>query len=350
MVDFDTKAIPFIEQTNESNVANKVRSPWRRYFARTLDISLYTYFVMAFQALVFNVNMITRSTLENLLGTTLAFLIMMLVEPVMLSRLGTTPGKWLLGLRVTGIDGQHLSYLDALSRTVTIFWRGFGFNIPIYNAFRLWKSYKDCAAGELMDWECDSVIHLKDQKKWRTAGYIVVTITLIVLLIYTNDLAAMPRNRGDLSIAAFSENYNQLLDYYDVNAENELSESGNWVTHKLDTETFQYFGDDLPPTFKYTVDNGIMTGLQFEMEIKDSDTLITPYNTEIALSILAYVNGREGNQPFSNNLTERIKQIEATPFEDFQFTVHDISISCDYDYSGGEATYFSVVFKMAATQ
>ena len=341
----------------------KVRSPWRRYFARILDISLYTYFVVAFQALLFNVNMLSRSTLGNLLDTFIAFLIMILIEPVLLSKLGTTPGKWLLGLRVTGATGQPLSYLDALSRTVTVFWRGFGLNIPFYNVFRLWRAYKDCVAGELLDWECDSVIHLKDQKKWRTAVYIAVNVSLIVLLVFTFMLAALPQNQGDLTIAEFSENYNQLLDFYDMNTEKELSESGNWVTRKVDEQYVTLFGDYFPPAFTYTEDNKIMTGMQFKTEIRDSNAWVTPYNTEIALSILAYVSGQEGNKLISSDITELIKKIKATPFEDFQVTIHGISISCDYEHTGydaikgygtlfpnddGEETYFSVEFKMEA--
>ena len=369
MMDYDYEPIQLPEERRKdevaSDVANKVRSPWRRYFARLLDISLYTYFVMAFQAIVFHANMLTRSTFGNFLDTFIAFLIMMLVEPVLLSKLGTTPGKWLLGLRVTGTTGQPLSYLDALSRTVTVFWRGFGLNIPIYNLFRLWRAYKDCVAGELLDWECDSVIHLKDQKKWRTATYIVVNISLIVLLAFTLMIAALPQNQGDLTIAEFSENYNQLLDFYDLNTVKELSDSGNWVTRKLDDQNVTFFGDYYPPTFTYTEEGSVMTGLAFKTETRDSDAWVTPYNTEIALSILAYVSGQEGNKIISSDITELIKQIDARPFEDFQVTINGVSISCDYEHTGydvvpgsgtlfpnddGEETYFSVVFTMKAAK
>lgn len=369
MTDFKYEPLQLPEERRKdevaSDVANKVRSPWRRYFARILDISLYTYFVVAFQALVFHTNMLSRSTLGNLIDALIAFFIMMLVEPVLLSKLGTTPGKWLLGLRVTSATGQPLSYLDALGRTVTVFWRGFGLNIPIYNIYRLWKGYKDCVAGELLDWECDSVIHLKDQKKWRTAVYIAVNISLIVLLVFTFMIAALPQNQGDLTIAEFSENYNQLLDFYDLNTAKELSESGNWVTRKSYDQNVTFFGDYDIPTFTHTVDNRIMTGMQFKTEIRDSDAWVTPYNTEIALSILAYVSGQEGNKMISSDITELIKQIDATPFEDFQVTIKGVSISCDYEHTGydvipgsgalfpnddGEETYFSVVFKMQAAK
>ena len=137
------------------------------------------------------------------------------------------------------------------------------------------------------------------------------------------------------------------------------------MTHKLDDQNVTYFGDFFPPTFKYTVDNRIMTGLAFKTEIRDRDAWVTPYNTEIALSILAYVSGQDGNKLITNDITALIKKIEATPFEDFQVTIHGISISCDYEHTGydvvqgsgilfpnddGEETYFSVAFKMEAAK
>lgn len=361
MTDFEIEPFNINLQRTESDVSNKVRSPWRRYFARILDISFYTYFVVVFQAFVLNTNMLSRSTFGNLLDTYLAILIMIIVEPVLISKLGTTLGKWILGLSVTGVEGQPLSYLDALSRTVTVFWRGLGLNIPIYNLVRLWRGYTDCEAGETLDWECDSVIHLKDRKKWRTALYITVSFMLIVMQIFTFVIAAMPRNRGALTIAEFSENYNQFASYYKLETQTGLSASGNWETQQSKAQEVFYMGDYFPPNYTYTVDRGYMTGMQFEREIRDNNAWITPYNNEIVLSILAYVGAQEDNKMFSSEVTDLIGRIKSMPFEDFHFTIYGIDITCDYEYTGyvgdkhfgtlfpndtGEETYFSVVFKM----
>jgi len=183
MTDIEIESVNINLHRDDSDVSKHVRSPWRRYFARVFDISFYTYFVVVFHALLLNTNMLSRSTFGKLLDTYLAILIMILVEPVLLSKLGTTLGKWILGLSVRGVDGQPLSYVDALSRTVTVVWRGLGLNIPIYNLIRLLKGYMDCEAGEPLDWECDSVIHLKDRKKWRTAVYITVIIMNNIMLL-----------------------------------------------------------------------------------------------------------------------------------------------------------------------
>lgn len=349
-----------IEEFVPIDASQKVRSPWRRYFARTFDFYVYGLFLFAFQALVLNVDSSKHSTIENLLISYFAYLLMIFIEPLLLSTVGTTPGKWLLGLRVTDNAGQKLSYVDGLSRTVTLFWRGHGLNIPIYNYIRLWNSYKDCEAGETLDWECDSIVHLKDQKKWRIGAYIAVNAILVACIALTLSLATMPKNRGDITVSEFSENYNRLAEYLEINMPKALNEKGEWVTRASD-ENVIYFSVDLdPPTFHYTEENGNMTGLQFATEVQNSDAWITGYKNEIIVSILSYVRAQQGYSLTSKDIIDVIKHIEASPLDDFQFTSNGVTVSCDYEYSGYQGLingtlypsdetgerFFSVEFKM----
>lgn len=52
------------------------------------------------------------------------------VESFLLSRFTTTPGKWLLGIRVTDDLGQPLTYLAAVKRTVLVVCTGAGLGLP----------------------------------------------------------------------------------------------------------------------------------------------------------------------------------------------------------------------------
>ena len=52
------------------------------------------------------------------------------VESFLLSRFTTTPGKWLLGMRVTDDLGQPLTYLAAVKRTVLVVCTGAGLGLP----------------------------------------------------------------------------------------------------------------------------------------------------------------------------------------------------------------------------
>lgn len=52
------------------------------------------------------------------------------VESFLLSRFTTTPGKWLLGIRITDDLGQPLTYLAAVKRTVLAVCTGAGLGLP----------------------------------------------------------------------------------------------------------------------------------------------------------------------------------------------------------------------------
>lgn len=61
---------------------------------------------------------------------------------------------------------------------------------------------------------------------WRwfvDAGINVITFGLLVLAI---GFAEMPRSKGNISIAEFSENYNQLSKYYGIDTVDQLDSDG----------------------------------------------------------------------------------------------------------------------------
>ena len=87
----------------------------------------------------------------------------LLAEPFILSRFGTTPGKFLFGLRVTAETGARLTHGEALHRTWTVLKKGCGFNLPVYWIIRTYKSYRACKDGEILDWEQETLLWLNDR-------------------------------------------------------------------------------------------------------------------------------------------------------------------------------------------
>lgn len=316
------------------DVNPKVRSPWRRFFARTFDFTTYGILLMVIQTFAFNINVGNRTPGGNILDSFITFFLMILIEPVMLAVFGTTPGKWLMGLSITDEEGNKLPYVDGLSRTLTVFWRGFGLNIPIYSLVRLAKSYSACDAGETLDWEVDSIIHLKDEKKWRIATFLSAYLSLFVLIFFIFSLAAMPQNRGDITVEEFSENYNRFEDYYSFNYSRTLNEMGRWVMREQEGNVIYLGGETDPPAFEFIEDNGIMTGMRFSMKLINNDSWTPSYNDEMVLSILSFVQAQEGSSPFKSDVMDLIKQIQEEPFTGFQRTIHGVTITCEYDYSG----------------
>lgn len=326
----------------EADTVPKVRSPWRRFFARQLDLFIYSLLWMIFLSMAMNTNIANRNGGKDILDTFIGLLLMLFIEPAMLRFFGTTVGKWILGLRITDGEGRHLSYSKAFSRTWTMLLRGMGLNIPIYNLVRFWRSYRACEEGETLDWEEESILILRDKKGWRIGAYVGAYVAAFAVLILTLFIAAMPKHRGEISVSEFCDNYNRLSEYMDVGSGSSLNESGEWVKPEYDeyddpntaTVYIDIGGNGDEPNFLFTEDNGAMTGMDFSKELHDSDEFVPSYQNEMILAILSFARAQKGCSPFSKDIDHIIKQIAESPFEDFQYSVQGVSITCEVEYSG----------------
>jgi len=182
----------------------RLKMPLRRFFARIFDLFCYGLIALVLQELSTEPYLFTESNLFQLFfltelyffhlldwlgGLALPFwlwssilfwggdtvgsvlLMMLVLEPAMLAKFGTTPGKWLLGLAIRDYDDKCLNYEAALSRTWQVLWYGWGLNIPFYRLVRLGKSFLRCDRGEALRWEQATVQVLQDKSKWRILLY-----------------------------------------------------------------------------------------------------------------------------------------------------------------------------------
>ena len=212
------------------DVAPVAVCPWRRYWARRLDLFLYTLLIVGVLTLGFHVNLAKSGRLLSLISTYLALGVMLVVEPLLLRLFGTTPGKALLGLRVTYQDGTHLSYVDAQARTWDVISRGMGWNLPIYSLYRLWKCYRAQSDGEEMawDWEGEYAYDVKEGAWWRGVATAAAYAACFFLMLGMALVAGHPPHYGPLTPAQFAENYNFLASYWGDSA-TLLDETGRWV-------------------------------------------------------------------------------------------------------------------------
>lgn len=346
----------------------KVQSPWRRFFARSLDIALYSGIWSCFLAIGYQVNLGNRSAGGNLLDTCVTLLLMLLLEPLQLSLLGTTLGKWILGLRVTDNEDGRLSYRQALRRTWQVFEYGMGLNIPIYYLYRSWKSYEACVTGVTLEWEYDSNLVLRDEKVWRTFVYIGTRIIFVGMIVFVIMLAQIPPNRGSLTVAQFCENYRYLEKYYGMEAAGDrvLNDRGEWVEDSQDgVVTIQVIESAYPNRIDFIFDvdeNGEISAVRFGMEA-DAEKPIPDYQYQMQLAVLAFVGAREDFRQISGDRGELVEIIAAHDFEDFSFTRAGVTVTCDMEYEGygspmpmgylwpveGEKQKFSLNFSMEKT-
>jgi uncharacterized RDD family membrane protein YckC len=104
-------------------------APWPRYFARYIDCV----FGMVVIAVILGVTLpeLVDDPSFEMIALVLALVGWIFLEAQLLTSFGTTPGKWLLRLRVLRPDGSRLSYGAALRRSIHVFVAGMGLCIPL---------------------------------------------------------------------------------------------------------------------------------------------------------------------------------------------------------------------------
>ena len=379
----------------EKDTVPKVTAPWRRFFAREIDLTLYSLLWSAFMAFVIGVNIGDSFSLD----TPVSFLILsavgslvitnllvLVVEPLFLTFTGTTPGKFCFGLKVAALSGKRLPYPEALRRTWDVLRKGYGFHIPIYWLVRIYRSYKACTNEEILYWEEDSVLSLN---KGRLPLGICAAIALLpfslILEDTLNQYAAIPDNTGDLTVVEFCENFNDTQEFFGIERQLNLPPSitsglagipdsalyldahARW-TKKPGTPYINQDGDYAPlPEFQFTEKDGIITGISFSYSVENENVSISSYGEVMALAAVSYICAQDSYsiQPDTpEEIFSRIRE-HGDYFEDFTFADAGISVKCDFNYEGydlvfdsygsavlepiyGEAARFSAEFSMSA--
>ena len=128
--------------------------------------------------------------------------LLVLIEPLLLARFGTTAGKWCMGITVTRPDGERLSYGEALERTAAVWLYGAGLGISIVELVCNYRSYRRYMNGEELAWESGSIERFDERGTGRMVLLYAASTALSLALTLAMGLsAALPPNRGDLTVA-----------------------------------------------------------------------------------------------------------------------------------------------------
>ena len=346
----DTSASELPAELKEDAIP-KVTSPWVRYFARSIDAAIYMILWNMFLSLVLHI---------NIMETGFAGLVFLLAEPFILSRFGTTPGKFLFGLRVTAETGARLTHGEALHRTWTVLKKGCGFNLPVYWIIRTYKSYRACKDGEILDWEQETLLWLNDRYIPLKVSVSLVSLTLIntLSLILVWQAGALPQNRGDLTVEQYAENFNDMERYFSI--DRQLNLPGNITVYGIVTidDSRLILNKDgawekIPgtpyitgtaenyaelPQLDYTVEDGVMTGLNFSASCENEDITIASYGDLMAVSALAFLCAQDDYRLLPAAPTFIYAQIKASgdSFSSFKISEAGVTISCTVEYDGYE--------------
>ena len=304
-----------------------VRHPWRRYLARALDHSLCVLLLKAI--LVFTLRFaFGDGVLEQVVQDYLAWGIQFLLEPLLLATWGTTPGKWIFGLKVRNAHGGKLTLGEAAARLAVLFRHGEGWGIPIYQLYRNYKCFRACDDGEVLPWDEGLSYTIRDESGLRGlawAGAVALNVALSLLLALQ---MTMPPVRHPLTVAEFARNYNDVLRIGDW-SDRPLDEEGNWMV-SVGTVSV----NNPPPEFQYTLTDGVLTGLSFTYD-KEPGLLWNGTERPQVAAFLAMLAA----QPETGLLNWYFLLREATeyfgsPLDNYQFTLAGLTVENRVEYSG----------------
>ncbi len=334
----------------------KVSSPWCRYFARTIDMAVYISLWYAFLSLVLHINIMETGLTGTVLDIVVSACILLLAESFMLSRFGTTPGKFVFGLRVTAETGACLTWSEAFHRTWTVLKRGSGLGIPIYDIIREYKSYKACKRGETLDWEEETVLWLDEGRV--PLGILASIIGLILLngaqlLIW--QAGALPQNKGDITVAEYAENYNDMQEFYQIDRQLNMPEiyflygiedsrlvldkDGEWeklsgVPYIINTaENYAEL-----PQLHFTEENGVMTGLHFSASYENENVTVASFGDLMAVSALSFICAQDDYHilPSAPSLIYTQIRLNGDNFSSFRISEAGVTVKCMIEHSGYE--------------
>ncbi|MEZ5692078.1 MAG: RDD family protein [Rickettsiales bacterium] len=113
--------------------------PWRRFWARWVDYSIWGFFL--FSALVFfilNSGLVFPEYLDNRVFLSISIVTTwVIIEPFFIALWGSTPGKWMLGVKVLRIEGNKLSLSESVLRSIQVWLKGLAIGFPLFNLFAM---------------------------------------------------------------------------------------------------------------------------------------------------------------------------------------------------------------------
>ncbi|NTZ42117.1 RDD family protein [Altererythrobacter sp. SALINAS58] len=140
----------------EASVEVKLAAAWPRFWARLLDIQLYS-IPVAFVLMALFPDLATSPELSGRSGDLLIGFIslpfVMLVDAVILSKTGTSVGKALAALTLVTDDGELVPTTTALARNLRLYLQGLVLGIPLLVLIGYVSGYNSVKKKGTADWD-----------------------------------------------------------------------------------------------------------------------------------------------------------------------------------------------------
>lgn len=149
--------------------------PWVRYFARFVDLWVFS-FMVGIAAALFTPSILDVP--EALLTAGILF-VWIFQESILLANCGTTPGKWLFKIKVRDCDGNNLKFSDALNRSFAVWFRGMGAGIPVFSMIAQLSSRSKLKRDGVTPWDEEGQYVVTHEK----IGFLRFLIISVILLV-----------------------------------------------------------------------------------------------------------------------------------------------------------------------
>ena len=173
-----------------------IHHPWRRFFARTVDLSSLGLLILFLFSFLFgylfpqNVDGLVKALGNPLTAGIILYILWLPVEAAFLAVAGTTPGKWIFGISVLSNTGDKLSYSNALKRASLVWIGGDALGIPIVALFTRLIAYRALTKTGTTFWD-SSVGSVVTHKSWGVIRAFTCVLTVLIVLIIIGFLNSM---------------------------------------------------------------------------------------------------------------------------------------------------------------
>jgi uncharacterized RDD family membrane protein YckC len=174
-----------------NNIWNDVSPhPWRRYFARWVDISIYANLIFSPLLAKFTPDDLDKYSEQLSLLELIATLIIVpviffgfvaIVNTILIGAFGSTVGKYLLGIKVLSKDNVKLSIQDTAKREALVYIKGFALGLPVLSLIAQMYGYFDLTMDKTTLWDKEmntTIDHRENNGLQFWIGLIVIGVYL----------------------------------------------------------------------------------------------------------------------------------------------------------------------------
>lgn len=346
LADLDAPALPgeggpWWEKASASALPETDRLPTvcsasRRLFARMFDEMLVRVLIASGLCLA-GINL---AAVSSFVVSLTAVVLLAFVEPLFLRLWGTTPGKALLGMRLTGPDGKNVPYTEGLARYFLMMWYGQGFEIPVWSLIQGYRSVRRCWDDEPQPWDVEVAYIAKPFRARYGVGLVLATLLVLTAGEAANSWSQTPPNRGDVTVAEFAENYNRQADYLGFGGRTYLDETGQWQEEPGNPNAVTVGDFDIEPwpearELHFTLEDGHITAITLTGTIENVEEGVDTPNGLVPRIVMSLAWGREEASFWSLARQAQMTELERRDWsKDFVIHQPGVVITSDIQQSG----------------